>query len=162
MGELLDRAFQRQLLGELQDLYPTPANIPQRWGAQPDNRLLVNLHYLDEHGLIKLASKTMMSGDIMMMFAKITAAGMDFIADDGGLSAILGVVTVKLHDDTIRKLLIEKIEKADGDETLKQKMIAKVKELPSDALGAVAMSGLGAALDQTPHLFALLRMILGI
>ena len=33
--------------------------------------------------------------------------------DDGGLSAILGVVTVKLHSDTIQALLNTKIDQAD-------------------------------------------------
>ncbi|WP_217568820.1 hypothetical protein [Mesorhizobium sp. GbtcB19] len=162
MGELLDRGFQRQLLSELQDLYPQSADVNRSWGQQHDNRLLVNLEYLREHGLVEFTWTRFLSGDIHMHTAKITAAGMDFIAADGGLGAILGVVTVKLHDDTIRQLLISKIEKSDGDQSVKDQMIAKVKALPSDALGSVAMAGLGAALDQTPHLFTLLRTVIGV
>jgi hypothetical protein len=36
---------------------------------------------------------------------KITSRGIDFLADDGGLAAILGVVTVKLHEETLKALL---------------------------------------------------------
>ncbi|RWK12160.1 hypothetical protein [Mesorhizobium sp.] len=162
MGELLDRHFQRKLLRDLADLYPQSADLKRSYGDQGDNRLLVNLAYLHEHGLIDFKWTKYSDGRIALHTATATARGLDFLADDGGLGAILGVVTVRLHDDTIRKLLIEKIEKADGDSTIKGLMIAKVKELPSEALGSVAMTGLGAALDQTPHLFTLLRTILGI
>ena len=41
-----------------------------------------------------------------------TPAGLDFLSEDGGLSAILGVVTVKLHADTIRDMIAAKIEAA--------------------------------------------------
>ena len=39
--------------------------------------------------------------------------GIDFLTDDGGLSAILGVVTVKLHSDTIQALIAAKIDQAE-------------------------------------------------
>jgi hypothetical protein len=42
--------------------------------------------------------------------AKITAKGLDFLADDGGLSAVLGTVTVRLHADSIKELLLAKVE----------------------------------------------------
>lgn len=152
MGELLDREFQRRLLSELQEIYPHRADVLRSWGAQSDNRLLVNLTYLHDHGLVELSSKAMMDGSIHMAFAKITAAGMDFIADDGGLSAILGVVTVKLHQDTIRDLLISKINAAEAPASTKEQVIAKIKALPADALGTLTQKALDAGLSNIHNL----------
>lgn len=93
---------------------------------------------------------------------QITAAGLDFLSDDGGLSAILGVVTVRLHDDTIRQLLISKVEQAPGDPSIKGKLIEKIKELPAEALGSLTMKGLDSAADQIPNVVDWLRGLLNL
>lgn len=162
MGELLDRGLQHQILNQLRDIYPHQGTVQKLWGTQSDNSLLVNLSYLNEHGLIDLTTKTLMSGEILLGFAKITARGMDFIANDGGLSAILGVVTVKLHEDTIKALLIQKVEAADGDATVKAKLIAKIKDIPSESLGTVTQRALDAGLDLAPDLLGSLSKWLGL
>lgn len=151
MGELLDRDFQRQLLLQLRDNYPRRIDPNRLWGRQTDNRLLVNLSYLAEHGLVEMTTKTMANGEMDMGFARITASGMDFIADDGGLSAILGVVTVKLHEDTIRELLIAKISRSNSPESLKDQLVAKIKALPADALGTLTQKALEAGLESLPN-----------
>ena len=43
----------------------------------------------------------------------ITAKGLDFLEDDGGLSAILGAITVKLDPDDLRALIAARIEESD-------------------------------------------------
>ncbi|HCO54679.1 MAG TPA: hypothetical protein DIT93_06630 [Pelagibacterium sp.] len=160
MGELLDRDFQRYLLNELAGLYPQSADIKRSFGDQTDNRLLVNLQYLHEHGLVDFKFTEFMSREIQMHSAKVTARGMDFLADDGGLSAILNVVTVKLHDDTIRDLLINRIDQAPGDPTVKAKLIDRIKSLPAEALGKLTMDGLDAAMAKAPDLLSLLGEII--
>ncbi|UVK45701.1 hypothetical protein BPNPMPFG_001261 [Mesorhizobium sp. AR07] len=84
------------------------------------------------------------------MQASITAKGLDFIADDGGLGAILGVVTVRLHGDTLRELLISRVESSDEDDTVKQKVVAKLKDIPGEALGALVTKALDASLASLP------------
>lgn len=162
MGELLDRDFQRQLLEDLRDLYPRAADLRRSYGDQDDGRLLVNLSYLSEHGLIDLKATKFLDGNIGLHFATITAKGMDFIAGDGGLSAILGVVTVKLHDDTIRQLLINRVEKADGDPSVKELVVKKIKELPAEALGTITTKGLDGALSQVPNALEFLKGLVGL
>jgi hypothetical protein len=154
MGELLDRGFQRQLLMELRDVYPHKIDVLQHWGSQSDNRLLVNLSYLAEHGLIEFSTRTLVSREIFMGFAKITAVGMDFVADDGGLSAILGVVTVKLHENTVRDLLVANVTASDTPTSTKEQLIAKIKGLPTDALGSLTEKALDAGLASIPNLGA--------
>lgn len=156
MGELLDREFQRELLNDLKQLYPRSADLQRSYGEQDDNRLLVNLWYLNEHGLIDLNATRLASGGIKLHNAKITASGMDFIADDGGLSAILGVVTVKLHEDTLKALLVEKIQKSDAPQSVKDKLIERLKSIPSEALGKLTQRALDAGLDHVQDLPAML------
>jgi len=152
MGELLDRQFQKEILDNLKAMYPRQTDLKATFGEQTDNRLLVNLSYLHEHGLIDLKSTLYLSGEIGLHYAKITAKGMDFIADDGGLSAILNVLTVKLHEDTIKSLLIDRIQASDAEPNVKDTLIQKVKSLPAESLGSLVQKGLDAGLEQLPNL----------
>jgi hypothetical protein len=55
------------------------------------------LQYLAEHGLVNSGVRKSQSGDTEDQWyevgTKITAKGLDFLADDGGLSALLGAGT---------------------------------------------------------------------
>lgn len=152
MGELLDRGFQRSLLEFLAQQYPGNKNFEDERGKGPtDNRLIVNLTYLEAHGLVEVVRR---SHDkwAPIRFASITAKGLDFIADDGGLSAILGGVTIKLHEDTIKRILIDKIAASPEDDTVKNKTIAAVKELPAEAVKNLVTRALEAGLAGMPTL----------
>lgn len=118
----LDRNLQHEILKELNNIYPDSktyeywidATIAQVTGVietVEEAELYIakrsaNLRYLAEHGLVVCNDKNLSAT------VKITAKGIDFLTDDGGLSAILGVFTVKLHSDTIQALL-NKIDQTD-------------------------------------------------
>ncbi|WP_144223467.1 hypothetical protein [Mesorhizobium amorphae] len=156
---MLNRTMQRRILEELATAYPGIARVRPTQG-ETLQELQANLFYLAQHELVEVNSTLLMNGERSFATPGITAKGLDFLADDGGLSAILGVVTVKLHDDTIRSLLIDKIETAKGDNSVKSKLIDKVKGLPADALSTVVTKSLDAALGATPNLLPLLTNIL--
>lgn len=70
----------------------------------------------------------------------ITSQGIDFLAHDGGLSSILGVVTIKLHNDTLQALLTDRIDQAEISDaeksslknalsTIKEAGLAKITEM---------------------------------
>jgi hypothetical protein len=106
---MMDRAVQRQILELLREHYPRSVTAAHdlELGTQ---QAAANLRYLEEHGLCKSGMKLGEGVSVQFSQSTITAAGLDFLENDGGLSAILGVVTVKLHADTIRDLIGEKIE----------------------------------------------------
>jgi len=160
--ELLDRAYQRELLVHLAEEYPTLLPVAHFFGETDVRRRDYNLAYLEEHDLVACKWAQSTRSRKQAIAAQITARGIDFITDDGGLTAILGIVTVKLHEETIRTLLINRIEKADGDKTTKDLLVAKIRTLPADALGAAAMAALDEGLRQAPQLFNLLRSVLHI
>lgn len=146
---LLDREVQRGILNKLSEGFPAQM-MPYRdlmplFGEQST---IYNLAYLDDHGLTESNWSRPMNGYPSPVGTTITAKGLDFISDDGGLSAILGVVTIKLHQETITALLISQIEKSKGSPTIKQQLIAKVKALPADALQRVSLKAMEAGLDR--------------
>jgi hypothetical protein len=160
--ELLDRDFQRQILRELSEIYPKPADMRSSFKDRDERQVKYNLYYLCEHGLITAKWQTFMDGEVHVINPQITAKGIDFITDDGGLSAILGVVTVKLHEETIKALLIQKVKESGANDTVKASLIAKIKEAPAEVLGKLAEKALDSGLDQLPDLVASLSKWLGL
>lgn len=156
-----DRSTQRDLLQFLCDLYP---NSPTQTDLKPfsqkfgSRRILVaNILYLAGHGLIETkASNEIGAGgavDIEESATKITSKGIDFVRNDGGLGAILNVVNVRLHSDTINKL--EAIIGASGVATEEEKsaMISTLRKLPEDAIKHLNLKLLDAGLARLPDAF---------
>lgn len=136
MGEFLDRRRQLELLLELRDEYPHQKFYILK-GDDAGRRESVNLHYLLEHGLVEGKVQFSGTGDKSARWAvRTTHQGLDFLADDGGLGAILGIVTVKLHDDTVRDILMAQVDSdATKDETAKAKLKDTIRGLPAEMLG---------------------------
>lgn len=156
----LDRNLQHEILKELNNIYPDSktyeywidAAIAQVTGVIEtvgEAELYIakrsaNLRYLAEHGLVVCNDKNLSAT------VKITAKGIDFLTDDGGLSAILGVVTVKLHNDTIQALIAAKIDQAeisDSEKSWLKKELGKIKDtalstLTTNAINAIAADDL--------------------
>ena len=154
----LDRNLQHKFLSELYKVYPDSitydyyinAAIAQTTGvieAEEDALFVLkqsaNLQYLAEHGLVVFGDKTFITAIV-----KITAKGIDFLMDDGGLSAILGVVTVKLHSDTIQALIAAKIDQAeisDSEKSWLKKELGKIKDTALSTFTENAINTIPAA-----------------
>lgn len=154
----LDRNLQHEILKELNNIYPDSktyeywidAAIAQVAGVIEtvgEAELYIakrsaNLRYLAEHGLVVCNDKNLSAT------VKITAKGIDFLSNDGGLSAILGVVTVKLHSDTIQALIAAKIDQAeisDSEKSWLKKELGKIKDTALSTLTANAINAIPAA-----------------
>jgi hypothetical protein len=156
----LDRLFQRSLLMAMRDVYPRQMHQVPTELDQDDEKFYFNLFYLQEHRLCE--ANTSMSADGMISWggANITAAGIDFLEDDGGLSAILGVVTVKLEADTIRQLISKKIDASDITAVEKIKWKTVVSGLPDAALRAATSDLVQQGLHHVPNVVEMLRGLL--
>ncbi|MDE2124951.1 MAG: hypothetical protein KGJ65_15005, partial [Betaproteobacteria bacterium] len=132
---MLDRELQRELLTNMAEHYPRAwdfrdylKNVPE----SDEQKLAANLQYLDEHGLAQSGLRIGLDGHLSFSLPQITAQGMDFLQDDGGLAAILGVVTIRLHDDTIKSLVEAKIRESDLPQTEKSRLASAVRALPAE------------------------------
>lgn len=138
----LERSKQLTMLKALAEVYPRyTIDIVEVEASEDD---LANLWYLKEQGLIEGALDMSTTGAYIFEGAKITAKGLDFLADDGGISAILGTVTVRLHADSIKELLLTKVESSSAS-TEKKTWLKKQIETAS---GETIKKIVGSLIDQ--------------
>jgi hypothetical protein len=161
MGELIDRDLQHKLLNQLRDVYPDLLEFKVRKEDVAERANGVNLSYLMEQGLVAGVAEHRHIGDRAKTYSvRITAKGLDFLADDGGLGAILRVVTVRLHDDTIRDLLLARVdadERASEDE--KRSLSATIRELPAETLKEVVKEAIKLGLNHVGDLLPWLEHV---
>lgn len=163
----LDRNLQHEILKELNNIYPDSktyeywidAAIAQVAGVIEtvgEAELYIakrsaNLRYLAEHGLVVCNDKNLSAT------VKITAKGIDFLTDDGGLSAILGVVTVRLHSDTIQALLGAKINEANIPPEEKSRLKGILSKMGDVALAKFTEKAIDAV--TSPQIINLLQSL---
>lgn len=159
MGEKLERELQGQLLQRLSEGYPEFVEARHLQPIAPGTALRVNIAYLDEHGLVEAKFVYSLDG-MQLLSAKITANGLDFLANDGGLGAILGVVTVRLHEDTLKQLVEARIHASDLPEPDKRKFLDQLRELPAETTKHLWLKLVDAGLENWPRALPLLQNML--
>jgi hypothetical protein len=82
--------------------------------------------------------------------AAASSLPLDFLADDGGLSAILGVVTVRLDATTIRDLIAAKVDAAAIPIEEKSVLKRNLAALSETALKGATTDLVKAGLDHLP------------
>lgn len=149
----LDRELQRTILYALAESYPTEIEdfetVSTEW-HENQSIVYANLFYLKEHGLINMEGGTYLEGDFYINTLTASHKGMDFLMDDGGLSAILNVVTVKLHDETIQALLESKINASELPAEQKQSLLNQIRELRGEAAKHLITKIIDYGLSQGP------------
>lgn len=106
------RALQRRLLTQLKLEYPSDVRTEELGYAQDDPLAVGALVYLEEHKLVELVKHKPLSEPLVVITARITARGLDYLEDDGGLTAALGVVTVRFSGEAIQALLRRHVDEA--------------------------------------------------
>ena len=162
----LDRELQRKVLSSCAEIYPRfadPDKLAEFCGEADRHAFVATLAYLAEHGLID-CKITHYRDDTHPRAnpCAITARGLDFLADDGGLTAILGTLVVKLHADTIRDMLLEKAEASALAPVEKSALRKQIEALPAQALQAATSRLAQEGLAQVPNLVDWLRAYLSI
>jgi len=156
----LDRNLQRQILESLSVHYAgLPQNLLSEAGMTDaeEARYIGNLLYLEAHGLIDAGLHQGLDGGWSTSGASITARGLDFLADDGGLTAILGTVTVRLHDDTIRDLIADKITQSNLKPEEKNGLLQQLKALRGESIKHLTMKLIDAGLESAPKAIPLIQ-----
>lgn len=159
--KLMNRPLQLKVLKSLSERYPAPVHASDL-GFQPDEaQWTFNAMYLHEHELVAATSSQALFGPLHVPMARITHKGLDFLQDDGGLSAILNVLTVRLDAETIRALIEEKVEASDLPAAEKIKLMDWLKIAGTEGLQEATRRLVGAALDHAPDAIRLLQMLPG-
>ena len=163
MPNNIDRELQKKLMFGLANVYPRRLFIKDLTRICTEGMpkvpasetvfetIAANLEYLAEHGLVTVVKQEVFNGPVLVVNSKITAKGLDFLADDGGLTAVLGVVTVKLHADTIKDLVIAKIQSSEAKPSVKEDLISTIKKLPARGLEKLLFAGFEKGIGAVPN-----------
>ena len=155
----LDRTLQLEILHTLRDAYPERIDINDL--PNPDHPdLRANLWYLAEHELIEVIDIANMEDAAAIYGPKITAVGLDFIEDDGGVSAILRTVTVKLDPDDLRSLIAARVESSDLPAEDKSSLAHAIRSLPVATLQSLTTRLVNEAVAQWPDALQLFQRYL--
>lgn len=163
---MIDRGLQHYILCELRDAYPKSVDYSEKYdyGSDEYNKFVANLVYLRSHGLISkdsiLDSKSIhINNPYQPAYASITHTGLDFLEDDGGLSAILNTVTVKFETDQLKQILESKINKSDLPKDKKSSFISIIRDLPAESIKQLTKRAIDYGLDNTANLIELLKSL---
>ncbi|MFT8421695.1 MAG: hypothetical protein ABF665_09280 [Gluconacetobacter sp.] len=127
-----------------------------------DAALLANLRYLEQHDLC--ASGIDFRGRPTLVHCSvITARGQDYLSADGGLSAELNTITVRLSAETVRQVLAARVDADDTmDEAEKSTIRKHLETIPEKGLEAVTSAILQSVLAHAPDAIQLLRTCIGL
>ncbi|KFC95711.1 hypothetical protein [Leminorella grimontii] len=166
--EKYDRALQLEILNALVNAAPRHLTDEQEQELigkfQSYDHFVACMLYLQMHGLVsKPFAVSQTSEGIEYIFNSHTCAithdGIDFLLNDGGLSAILRVQTIRLHNDTI--VAIENlIALSSLPESEKASVVSKLRELPADAIKHLTLQLLTQGVMNLPNAIRLIQTAL--
>jgi hypothetical protein len=158
----LDRDLQRQILEELAQKYPEPVDFYLHEHFE-EKMFQANLFYLQEHGLIngKLRGEVLEDHGRRIGWATITKDGLDFLADDGGLSAIVHPGTVRFDAHNVRALFEDKIIASPLSEEEKERLLKKFKNVSGETLQSIVLKLIDKGLER-PDLWQTLMRLVGL
>lgn len=148
----LEREKQKELLQILFNAYPNHlqnnAYVDLKSMFDSDDTFIANLLYLEEHELIHSGLQQHLNGySINFGAIKITAKGIDFIQQDGGLGAILNVQTIKFHRDAVI-VLEDLIAISNMNDEQKEKAKSTLGEMSTEAIKTVVQAVTTAGLSK--------------
>ena len=137
-------------------------NVRLQFSANNELHIFENAIYLHQHGLIvgeafRHDPVGLSLPDLMV----ISKEGLDYLSADGGLSAELGIVTVKIHDETIFRLE-SFIRQADLSSSQKNEFAHRLRELPADAIKHMVLKLLDLGLANSSSALQLIQKCLGL
>lgn len=162
----INRPLQEAILRYLTECFPDYPEydfyneLIEKYGKK---EVVGSILYLQMHKLLECTEASSLGDTIPNIhweLTKPTEKAFDFLADDGGLSAILGVITVKLHSDTVQSLIAAKIDQAeitDEEKGLLKTELGKIKDTALSTLTENAINAIPAT-----QLIALLKSAIGL
>jgi len=154
---ILDRSLQLEILTTLRNVYPDEIET-QNIQCSGSEYYQQNLFYLFEHQLIRAGTvRDVFGAEKQIITAAITAKGLDFLEDDGGIDAILKTVTVKLDPDDMRQLIADRLKDTNIDKTKKENLIKGLQSIPVDILRTVVLKLMELGLAHAPDALQLIE-----
>lgn len=152
----MNRNLQQEILIQAAEAYPlamSDESLEELRRNFGDEKLVRELKYLEESKLLHHESIIIgIDNSLSFGIIKITNKGLDFIQSDGGISAILNVVTVRFEADTLAALLTAKINQSELTDDEKSSLVEAVKDLPAEGIKYLMTKVLDKGIDSIPNL----------
>lgn len=129
-------------------------------GSIPED-VFHDLKYLSDHGLCRVEYLEQ-HNDMRWHWAepvRITAAGLDWLSEDGGLTAEKRTITIQFDEDQFKALLIAKVDEADASEEDKSKLKEAISKGSTVVLQAALTEVTKAGIAFLPHGFQWLQKL---
>ncbi|WP_062208363.1 hypothetical protein [Aureimonas sp. AU12] len=139
MTEILDRNLQGRVLGQLAPLFPAGLQVWDLLEDEDRGAVTAALVYLEQHRLLTIDWMDDPDGDRTPVFATISALGLDFLSDDGGLRGFRDRKSVRLKDADLRELLTGRIRHCEEEEDDRERLIAELARMPNEGLRDIAL-----------------------
>lgn len=139
MPEILDRTLQGRVLDRLAPLFPAGLQVWDLLEDEHRGAVAAALIYLEQHRLVTIDWMDDPDGDRTPVFATISALGLDFLSEDGGLRAFRDRKAVRLKEADLRELLTGRIRHCEEDEVGRERLIEALARLPNEGLRDIAL-----------------------
>lgn len=157
----MDRELQREILLTLKNVYPNHLLVDSLSAEVGKDVHKRELFYLHGHGLIAAEVFEAVGNGWQIEGPRITHIGLDFLEADGGVSAILNTLTIRLHEDTIRDLLIERVEQSQESQSVKSRLVEAIRKAPADVISQLTSRAAQEGIERLPDVLPQLRALLG-
>lgn len=157
----LNRQLQHEILQRAVEAYPAALRTEELHFEAETLDVIKTIYYLNAHGLIEAVFSKELGYKIQRPFTiKATHKGLDFLADDGGLSAILGTVTIRFHEESLKQLIEFRLAEASLPSEEKSRLLRSVRELPAESIKHLTTRLLDLGMDNLPRAIELIRAAL--
>lgn len=153
MSEIIDKKLQRAILTELRDNFGLCPASPYDLQCFEETAYWSDVaEYLHQHDLVKIFRLSELGRDFQRIHEiTLTAKGLDYLTEDGGLTAELSRVYVVLDDHFISQL-VEAVEQSElppvQKSGLKKILASATKETGSEILRELARIGTRFLIEQ--------------
>lgn len=156
-----DQALKEEILQAAAETYPASCEADQ-WNTTLDkDTVTTTISYLVDHGLVTGTPRKRMDEIASYADVKITSAGFDYISEDGGLTAELGVVTVRIEAETIQALVTAQIEMTDATRQEKNLLRQQLQALSKEGHQRLANQLIHLGLEAAPRSIEWLKTLIG-
>jgi len=156
-----DQTLKDEILKAAAETYPAPCEADQ-WNTTLDkDTVTTTISYLVDHGLVTGTPRKRIDEIASYADVKITSAGFDYISEDGGLTAELGVVTVRIEAETIQALVTAQIEMTDATRQEKNLLRQQLQALSKEGHQRLANQLIHLGLEAAPRSIEWLKTLIG-
>jgi hypothetical protein len=156
----LDRELQLSILTELKKHYPNEHAVELLLCYQQERSFNANILYLEEYGLVAGSIVRHTGQDNFgpeMVMSRITAAGLDFLEDDGGLCAILNPIPVRIDRADLQDLIVAHLCTNEFPQETKNDILAALHALPNEHMQQFCKKLIAHGLEKAPDAVELLQ-----